>query len=126
MRQCAVTYNESMAFIDDFADMLNSTATWQKFLSRDRAGAPTYGAAIEFTARLVEKNRLVRAGNGDQIISTSHVWLGETSDTNLDAPPDIDPADQITLANGDTPTILSVERPQDETGVAAYTVVYFK
>lgn len=115
-----------MAFIDDFADMLISTATWKKFLSRDRAGAPTYGAGITFTARLVEKNRLIRASNGDQIVSSSHVWLGTTDDTNLTAPPDVDPEDQIVLANGDTPTILSTERPQDETGEAAYTVVYFK
>lgn len=121
----AVTYNEGMPFVDDFADCLNDTATWKRFQSRDRAGSPTYDAGITFTARLVEKNRLIRAGNGDQIVSSSHVFLGTTDDTNLEAPPDVDPEDQILLSNGDTPTIAKVDRPQDETGVAAYTLVYF-
>lgn len=115
-----------MAFIDDFKDFLGDTAIWRKFASRDQFGDPTYNDDIEFTARLVQTTKLVRDQNGDQVISRAHIWLGETADTDLLEPPDVRPDDQIELSNGDTPVILSVERPQDENGLAAFTKVFFK
>ncbi len=115
-----------MAFIDEFSDCLKDTAIWRKFVSRNEFGVVTYGDDIEFTARLVELTKLVRDQNGDQVVSRAHVWLGETTDTNLEQAPNVKPDDQVELSNGETPVILSIERPQDETGLATHTKVFFK
>lgn len=116
-----------MSFINEFSDCLGDTAIWREFVSRGRVGGvPTYKTGIEFDARLVQKSKLVRDQNGDQVISSSNVILGNSIDTNLDDPPDVRADDEIELSNGDIPVILTVERPQDETGVAAYTKVFFK
>jgi hypothetical protein len=115
-----------MPFINDFADLLNDTIIWRQKTGRNDFGARTFGTGITFTARVVKKTKMVRDIRGDQVVSTAQVWIGTTDDTNLDAPPNVSPEDQIELSNGQTPDILMIEQPQDESGVAAYTKVYFR
>lgn len=115
-----------MTFIDEFSDCLSDTATWRELLSRDKFGARTFKTGIVFTARLVQETKLVRDQNGDQVVSSAQLWLGETADTNLIQAPNVNPDDEIELSNGDTPVILSIQRPQDETGLAPFVKVFFK
>lgn len=115
-----------MTFIDEFSDCLSDTATWREFSSRDRFGKPTFKTGIVFTARLVEKTKLVRDRNGDEVVSSAQLWLGETADTNLIQAPDVKPDDEIELSNGETPVILRIDRAQDETGLAPFIKIFFK
>lgn len=96
--------------------MMPSAAAWEPLTGRDTYGAPTYGAPTSFACRLVRENRLVRDAQGDEVVSTAHVWLGGT--------PAVAPDDRVTLSDGTTPTIASVERFPDETG-DSHTKVYF-
>lgn len=108
-----------MAFIDDFADELRDTLTVAPFTgTRDRAGAPTYGADVVYNCRLVRKQKLVRSITGDQVMSSSNAVLK--------AAPVLKPTDNVTLSDSSTPEILAIENPQDETGDFAYTRIYFK
>jgi len=95
-------------FIEEFSDCLGDTATWREFSSRDRFGKATFATGIVFDARLVQKSRLVRDQNGDEIISSSQLWLGNGVDTNFDEPPDVRAEDEIELSNGDTPLIITL------------------
>lgn len=116
-----------MAFIDEFSDCMGDTAIWRELTGRARVGGKaTYATGIEFSCRQVQISKLVRDQNGDQVLSSSHIWMARSTDTNMDPPPDVKADDQIELSNGDTPQILAVERPQDENGDPAFTKVFFK
>lgn len=105
-----------MAFIDDFSDLFTGTATHKALSSRDQYGAPTYGAGTAYSGRLVKRNKLVRDAAGQEKVSSAHFWLQGS--------PDVSPEDEVTLSDGSTPSILSVERFQDEDG-ASHTKLYF-
>ena len=108
-----------MAFVDDFQDMAPDTATWEPKDDRDQFGKPTYGDAVTFDhVRLVRKHKLVRNLQGDEVVSTAHIWIMEHP------APEVGPEDRITLSDGTTPTIASIERFQDEDG-DSHTKVYF-
>jgi len=107
-----------MAFIDDLADLLTDTCSWQPLTSRGRTGQPTYGSSTPFSCRLVQKTRMVRDTAGDEVVSSCHVVIKGT--------PNVQPEDKVTLSTGGAPTILAVERPGDETGLPAYTRIYFR
>lgn len=105
-----------MTFRADLKDLYPSTADWAAMTGRDQFGAPTYAAATSLTVRLVRRPRLVRTAQGDQVVAsaTLHVW-DEAA---------VAPEDKITLADGTTPVIASVERTEDELG-DLYTRVTF-
>lgn len=105
-----------MTIVSDILDLLTDTAIWQPRTARDEYGMPTYGDSTEFRARLVRKNRLVRDASGHEVVSTAQLWLGGS--------PAIAPDDWVTLSDGSTPVIASVERYQDEVG-PCHTVVFF-
>lgn len=111
-----------MAFVNDFLDMMSDTLRWRPLAGRDDYGAPDYGSTDgdEFECRLVRENKLVRTVQGDEVVSTAHVWIGGT--------PMVRPEDQIELSDGTTPEILSVEIFQDEDGgeLLSHTKVYFR
>ena len=110
-----------MAFINDLLDLFTETVTWNPLESRDAYGAPTYTegvtANIDIPARLVRRTKMVRDKNGDEVVSTAHVWIG--ADCN------VQPDDQIVLEDDSTPVILAVERSVDEHGNRT-TKVYFR
>lgn len=110
-----------MAFIDEFKDMMTDTVIWhpayKNIDSRDDFGVQKFGKTTEFAARLVKKSKLVRAQNGDEVVSTAHIWIAGS--------PDISPIDKIELSDGSKPVILSVERFQDELG-PSHTKVFFR
>ena len=107
-----------MSFLDDLKDMMPDTASWKPFVSRDRAGKPTFGSATAIAnCRLVQRNQLVRDRNGDQVLSTAHLWV--PSDEA------ITPESEVTLSDGTTPPIISVLRTPDENG-DKHTKVFFR
>ena len=106
-----------MPITDDLRDMFPSTAAWAPLTGRAESGAPTYGAGTSFAARLVRRHKLVRDTQGDQVVSTAHVWLLGS--------PAVAPDDRVQLADGTAPPIVAVERFEDEAG-ASHTKVYFR
>jgi len=106
-----------MSFIDDLSELFTDTATHAVLSTRDGFGKPTYGSGTAYSGRLVTKNKLVRDQQGDDVVSTAHFWF--------QGAPDVGPDDQITLSDGATPPIISVERFQDDVGTS-HTKVYFR
>ena len=101
-----------MAWVDAFADEFSTTITrtaWTGF-STDGYATPTYSTSgSTFVAREVGMHRLVRSFDGTEELSTTTVWVASTGVFNA--------LDKFTLANGDVPSLLSIETLRDEVGV---------
>lgn len=105
------------AFIDALKPLMPDTVTWAALTGRDQYAKPTYGSGTTFTARVVRQHKLVRDAAGDQIVSTAHAWLAGS--------PAISPQDKVTLSDGTSPPIITIERFPDESG-PSHTKVYFR
>ena len=107
--------------ISDFADMMKSTVTVAPLTGRARDGAPTYGTAVSYKARISYKNRTIRRANEQEVLSRGEVWTNGTTA--------IDVEDQLTLPAGSpgslTPPILDVQMPRDEDGNIHHTKIIF-
>lgn len=92
----------------DFLELMTQTVAIRPFTGSNDYGEPEHGTAVEHSARVVDKQTLVRDKNGREVVSTSQTWLfgapGVTSD------------DKITLADGSKPVILTVKSYPDENG----------
>ena len=97
--------------------MMPHTITHEESSSRNEYGKPNHGSAASYSARVVYKNDLVRADDGAEKVSKGYVWIQGT--------PSVTPQDRITLPDGTTPTILSVEEFPDEDG-SHHVKVYFQ
>lgn len=94
--------------IDDFADCFTETITHSEFGGRDDYGKRSFGSPVSLSARVVKKNKLVKASDGSEVMSTTQVWIQGT--------PTLTPEDQIILPDGSMPIILSVETYPDDDG----------
>jgi len=95
--------------ISEWADMMPHAVTYAPVSSRDKYGKPTYGTAVSYQARVVQKQtRIVNRINGQDAIATGVVWLAGSPTLSLDG--------RITLPDGSTPTILNWEVVPDEEG----------
>ncbi len=95
--------------VSDYHDLMPDTVTHKVMTGRDAYQKPTFGAGTDFKARVLFRQRWVRAADGTEKLSRGTVWIGAT--------PVIDPEDEITLPDGSTPPILVVERIPDEKGI---------
>ncbi|HSC58825.1 MAG TPA: hypothetical protein VLC11_04635 [Gemmatimonadales bacterium] len=93
--------------------------------SRDDAfGAPVYGTAVVYEARVEALNKLIKDMKGRDTIATSRVFVGlSAAGAALNLGPQAARA-SITLPDGSSPSILSVSNVPDETGQPYATVVY--
>lgn len=96
---------------EEWLYMCPHTVTIEPFVSRDGFGAPTYGTAVTFQARVQGKNRMIRTRDNVEAVSTVQVYIAST--------PVVSPDDRVTLPSGFTPSqppILSVQPISDEQG----------
>jgi UDP-N-acetylglucosamine enolpyruvyl transferase len=112
-----------------------SIGAWRPFMKqrvsvealtgRDAYGAPTYGTAVTYGARVVGRRRSVLNAAGEEVVSSQTVYLA-SGDNVL-------PTARVTLSTGDVgsteswalqPTILATGRYPDETGAMLYTALY--
>jgi hypothetical protein len=103
----------------EFLDFLRQTITVEPFTGRNQFGAPTYGAAVSYNARVGGKQMLVRDTQGQQVVSRQQVWIATAAVIKI--------VDRLTLPAGydpQVPVILSVERPPDETGQVHHAEVF--
>ncbi len=101
-----------MAWVDAFADEFSTTIqrnAWTGFSTDGYAAATFSTSASTYAAREVGMHRLVRSFEGIEELSTTTVWVASASTFNA--------LDKWTLANGDVPSLLSVETLRDEDGV---------
>ena len=102
--------------ISDWSDLFTQTITHAAFNTRDSYGKSSFDSGVNYSARIVFKQKLVRKDDGSEVLSRGIVWiLGN---------PTITSEDQITLPDGSTPPILSYEQPSDE-DVAHHVKVFF-
>ncbi len=102
--------------INDFKHMMPHTVTHEPVSSRNSYGKITYGTAVSRQSRVSYKQRQIRAANGELTMSTGVVWFA--------AVVNVDHGDRITLPDGTTPQILSVETHADDKG-DRFTKLYF-
>lgn len=111
----------------DFLDECNDTAQWEKLKSRDGYGKPSFILQGTYPSRYIRKNRKVRTREGQEVVSTAHLWM-LPSVTSGDPFPLVSPDDRVVLSDGKTPQIAAVEVFEDEvtaTQGPTHTVVYF-
>lgn len=94
--------------ISDFADMFPQTIVHSEFGGRDAYGKRSFGSPTSYSARVINRNKLVKASDGSEKMSTSQVWIQGL--------PTVTPEDQIELPDGTTPIILAVEEYPDQDG----------
>ena len=95
--------------ITSLRSMLTSTITVEPYSSQDVYGVVTFGTAVSMPARIAEKPELIRATDGREVVAGSTAWVDPASVI-------IGARDRVTLPDGTTPTVLSVERIPDERG----------
>ena len=103
--------------VSDWSDLMNQTVSHAEFAGRSEYGKPTYGSPVDYSARVVYKQKLVRRPDGSEVVSQGEVWLQSNVSVTSE--------DEITLPDNTTPPILAVERFSDETSSFHHTKVYF-
>ena len=103
--------------ISDWSDLMNQTVSHAEFAGRSEYGVPTYGSSVEYSARVVYKQKFIRKADGSEVLSQGQVWLQSNVVATVE--------DEITLPDGSTPPILAIERFSDETTDFHHTKIYF-
>lgn len=101
-----------------FLEMMPDTITFNAGSAIDKYGKRTYGGDVTSArGRVIYETRLMKDLEGQDIVSTGRVILyGPYASLTL--------SDKITLPNGSTPVIVSLETKKD-TGGNHHTVVHF-
>ena len=98
--------------IDDFEDLLHQTVTIEPYSGNDGYGNPSYGAGVDYKARVVGKQMLVKAMDGQDRMSQFTVVLKSNAT--------VDSRSRITLPSQYTPSqppILAIGTYPDEDGI---------
>jgi hypothetical protein len=113
------------SFASEFAELCQQVIVWEPMTSRDVYGKPIYGAQQTFQGRRTfEISRIPLKhggagprGQGVDVISDSVIWMLATPNIRYD---------DLVFVQGDQPpipTVLSVERYPDETGLDVYSKI---
>ena len=94
--------------ISDWADLMKERVTIAPFVSRDSYGVPTYGSGVSYKCRIGHSSKWVRKSDGSIVVASAAVWI--------EGSPEITPQAKLTLPNGSTPPIISVDRFFDDRG----------
>lgn len=94
--------------VEVFRDMMVQFIEWEPRTGLDQYGDAVYGSAVTVRCRVVEKQRMTRNVSGQEMVSTTTIYVLGT--------PGIDMEDRITLPDGTQPPILNVRMFPDENG----------
>ncbi len=103
-----------MGLDQSFLDLMTQTVKIAPTTFDDR-GQSTPGSAVSWPAYVDKKNRLVLGSTGQQVVSSTRVIAGGLTGATVTS--------QITLPDGTTPLILSVETLSDTSG-PLFDVIY--
>lgn len=100
-----------MAFDVPLLPLMPSTVKISTRSGHNNYGEPTFAATTtSYRARIVEKREFVRTATGETLEQTHVLWIRSTGATSITTD------DRITLPDGTTPQILSVELYPDTDG----------
>lgn len=105
-----------MTFSSQYGDMLKDTVSVSLLTGRDGYNKPTYGTPVEYSVRIVRKNRLVRSSDGSVVTSSSHLWMDWVDSITEES--------RFEFADGSVPTPLSIEKFKDEEGTSHMKVFF--
>lgn len=109
-----------MSFEADLADLMPHTVTIAPRSSQDEYGAPTYGTAVSYSARVVEKATRYVDVEGRENVASTVVWGRGHASTGI---PNVGPEARLTLPDGSTPAIVSFEVYPDDGGDHHFKIV---
>jgi len=104
-----------MPLEQDFLEWFSSTVTIEPYTGQNLYGEPDYGDAVEYPALIRYRTRKVLDREGREVVSSAQVYLN--GDVGIDV------RDRITLPDGTSPVIISIEKYPDETGNIHHKVV---
>lgn len=107
-----------MSFDPEFLSLMSSEITVEPFSSLDGWGNTTYGPAVSYQCRIVQKRRQILNIKGAVVLSETTIYVATTDQINIE--------DRITLPSEYAfrqPSILRVSRETDEEALH-HTVVY--
>ena len=111
-----------MAFDETLRPLFNQTVTSKSLSTTSFYGAPSYSTShSSWAARIEEGFHLVKGPSGEDVLARTVIYLIPTTGGTE---PDIGTQDQITLPDGSTPDILSVERLYDDSTSLYYQAVH--
>lgn len=107
-----------MAIEAQFADLMPDTIIVTPSTGNDAYGKWTYVGAVPvtFKGRIENKSTVLKDPSGNEIVTTGHVYLFGVSAAKI--------GDLLTLPDGSTPVLLSVNTNSDGTS-AHHTVLFF-
>jgi hypothetical protein len=91
--------------------------SWAPISGIDAYGQRLYTLPVPLRARLDHATKLVRDANGEQVISSTQVYLATHEPIGV--------LDQITLPDGTTPLLLRVDKLADHQGSDWLRVLFF-
>lgn len=107
-----------MSFDTDFLSLMSDVIEVAPVDSVDKFGARTYGDAVQYACRIVYGEVLRQQVDQKMTLGNITVWVAPHSTSGV--PTDITPESLVTLPDGTTPTINSIERYSDEDGSAQH------
>lgn len=100
-----------MSYDSGLDDLMAETITVRKPGAVSAYGEPTSaGAPVTYKARVTFSPRKIIGPNGDEIVSSGHIWVSGSVPSNITV------NDLLTLSDGSSPTILRADTIEDETG----------
>lgn len=97
-----------------FTTLLRQTVTRKPWTGQDGYNEATLGTSASLTVRVQPAYRMIRV-QGEEKVSTATIFF--------DADPGLDLRDQLTLADGTTPQILTISRHVGADGTVHHTTV---
>jgi hypothetical protein len=112
----------AVAIADSATDTLQPKVRHAAWIGNDGEGGYQYASAVQRPALVERKQKLVRKADGEQVLSTHVVTFLRPIKKNGAAgrQEPIDPRDRITLPDGTTSNILSVNAFVDKDTGAGY------
>lgn len=116
-----------IALADSLTADLQDTVTHEAWTGQDFNGKPTYAVGITRAAIVERKQRLIKGIDGREVMSTHYVGFIRPISPNGAAgrQEPVDPRDRITLSNGSTGPIVSLDGFMDRAfDRPMYTQIY--
>ena len=96
--------------------LLKQTITIEPASGMDAYGQSSYGTGVSVPARVEGRNRVVVDAQGNNAVSSTTIYV--------DGPTVVTTSSRITLPDGTTPLILSIESMPDIDGTPHHKVIF--
>lgn len=96
--------------------MLKQDIIIKPYLTTNKYNEDTYGTLVTEKCRIEKHNKLVTNEKGEEVLSSCQIIVDGTSSVTIKS--------NITLPDGTSPDIISLEDNPDENGVSYYKCIY--